>query len=452
MIRFTNKAWLLSVVCLMQHGVTIAQSTQYNNNLGLERRGGRYSGSTSTTIYYKVDGFAPRPADDVLDRLKVKWGQPTKGPYPGTISLPGTLYAGSSNVDSEMPVNWFQGIRVLLARSTDTRPDWSRGHDDEQTVWSDVVVNADGHFAVTFDHSSFHRLVGRNAPYQVGICLAEPAADDPFTLTWHAGQPVLPATVSTIDIAGPLPLTPELQQINAATAWGRENYNPAMLVRAVNGLRAMGKQEAIDRLAEYLALAVDIRFHNGKVDATNIDTGDRDGVFWIIRLLFEPANADERLPTPYVYVETFDDDEPDAPLWPYCPLDLFADIPLFLHTGGGGTGLPEDPSSHLNWARDHGVLRSEPLRPADDPLAATDKWLALPKTRRFMEQRSWFGPDPNGLRMQAFRMVAHLLPDVQWALGENAALEEEQWQALRKEFDRRRIHWDAEAQSYTLRP
>src|SRR5262249_45767503 len=159
---------------------------------------------------------------------------------------------------------------------------------------------------------------------------------------------------------------------NRASGWPFSNPNGVELIRAVNALQPLGKERALAVLEKYVELTQGGGYFSY--------FSDREIVFWIIRLLFEPIRLDDRIPSPAIRVFLSDRQFPEAMKWPLNPMAVFGDVPFMVGHRIGSSGHPEEPSSHIRWARLHGVIRDDPLVPTANPLGAAE---AILGSRRF---------------------------------------------------------------------
>lgn len=79
-------------------------------------------------------------------------------------------------------------------------------------------------------------------------------------------------------------------------------------------------------------MAPDGRLDNDRVpfDPANIDQGDYNIAFWIIRLLFEPAQAGMRIPQPMIGAAVPHPAQGDEERWPLFPIELVDDVPFMI--------------------------------------------------------------------------------------------------------------------------
>jgi len=393
---------------------------------------------------YDNRGNDPQPEPAVILGMRVKWREVVVQTYDSSLVVRGEVILQPG----QKWVTWLQGLRVLAAPGPGAKPDWSKGHRDADTVVADTVIGADNRFVAKFKLTDFPRPVGSRERFQFGIALPKSTAleERRGTITWDKDQPLLKDSLTRFEVAGPPKPGPTLQLIHAASATRRNRgeISSVGLIRAVNHLHGLGKAEAIAALREYCQQADDgFGVHDIPFDPENIETGDHTVVFWIARLLFEPAEAGERIPPPAIAISATRPGDPDFADWPLDPLELADDIPFLSGHGIGLGGVPEHPLWHLPWIERHCVLRERPLKPADDPLAAADRFLSLPKAQR----RNRFG-FTQGIRRQAWEMVAQLLPMPEPDEDGDIEFTNEAWQKLRLAAKERRIHWDDDKQEY----
>ena len=112
---------------------------------------------------------AARPAGDLEGRLSVEW-EPLVQATPRCIRVCGRLLVDADG--GLRPVEWLQGVRILVAREPNAETDWSTGHDRSSTAWHDGFVDAAGRFGVGFETSELVRLVVAGGEVQVGLALA----------------------------------------------------------------------------------------------------------------------------------------------------------------------------------------------------------------------------------------------------------------------------------------
>ena len=142
--------------------------------------------------------------------------------------------------------------------------------------------------------------------------------------------------------------------------WG---YNPRSVIRAVNTMQPLGKEKALAAVAEYL-----------RVSSVSFDAPGVDGMFLVLRTLFEIPTPPGHMPVMHVGQPSPMGPE-DLTKIPRFPIYIQDDIPFLMVSGYSGFGQPEAPESHLNYFREHGAFRSLPLVPPSNPSASIRKAL-----------------------------------------------------------------------------
>lgn len=226
-----------------------------------------------------------------------------------------------------------------------------------------------------------------------------------------------------------------MQAINGAPSVSPSyDWNPVMLVRAVNHLHSLGKTKAIAELREFMKIAGD---GWTKRDPGDIETADYQCVFPIVRLLFEPQNASESVPWMRIGAMLPMPRGEDQSLWPLFPLAIQDDLPFILINGVTLGGYPQHPYVHVDWAEKNGRLRAKPLRPADDPIASVERLARLPQTRRLFNDDWHYAL----LRRQAWEAIAHL---VRVPVNDSDSA----WEVHKKAAAKLKIRWDVDKQNY----
>jgi hypothetical protein len=402
------------------------------------------------------------PDEAELKRLRVSWGKPVMGycdyvslktaerkwfesdelHYYRALAIRGRLEIVPEDGKSTKPIDWIQGVRILLARKPNTKPDWSKRSNRDDSVWQDCVIRNDGSFFVNFNPDEIHRPVGGIEPFQVGLVLAKKSGR---TVTWTTKAAALPQSVTTVMVSGPKPLSPTMQAINGSPSVMEADFNPVMLIRAVNRLRALGKEKALAELREFHSIARGSR--NVLHDPTNIDTSDGECIFLIVRLLFEPADPKDKMPLMGIGAFQPSPKEIDKARWPLFPLALHDDVPFLLgQVYLFASGCPESPLAHVEWAEKHGKLRAKPLRPPDDPIKAADSLMATPEAKRLFKDN-----DRGDVRRQAWRMIQHLTDrsiDDWNFLPRRKYDADADWADYKRTAAKIKYHWDDKSQAY----
>jgi len=375
---------------------------------------------TDSTTYKDIRNYAARPAE-IPKSLAVNWDKPQFDLLGNIVTLRGTVLRDS---DNHKPVDWFQGVSVYLAKIPGWKADWTKGIDESSGLAKNVLLTPKGRFRITLHVRDFeHNHRTGPASYQVALALASHRGQERQRVEWKSSNTSLQSTISQLSIPAAPKIDKNLALINAVCS---TKATGADLVRVVNGLKPLGKQRALALLEEYL-------------QKTKSDQDDKFGVFWIIRLLFEPKNAGEKIPVPAIWVYG-----PSQTEWPLTPLASVFDVPFTLALGGGFGGLPEHPTSHIGWARRAGQIREDNFTPID-PLSAVEFVI---RSRRFAKlQKHERGQLSTTLRTQAIRMLElNSMPGVEPALQKDLLKKTNSpWENLRKPFPkelRKRFKWE----------
>jgi hypothetical protein len=148
-------------------------------------------------------------------------------------------------------------------------------------------------------------------------------------------------------------------QLHQAATMTFENYNPMIVVQAVNALQPLGKTEALNQIENYL--------QNEGANQDNL------GLFWVLRVLFD-VSAEQGFPPVQIGQPTIapPTNRSDFPRY---PIVIVQDVPLLVVNGYALGGLPENVQAHVDYYRLHGTLRSQPLDPASDVVAVKDEFM-----------------------------------------------------------------------------
>lgn len=399
--------------------------------------GGRWK---ETTYFSEIEGYAAPPEEikksevDFDQQYLVAYDPPKLDTFGNRCTLSGRLKYVIGEENATAPVNWFQGISVILALESDTTPDWSVSVNREQTLVESVVLNNDGTFSATFDLRESKRNPGEAQKFQVGVAIAitrPVSASGRQNLTWSSGDPVAKESVRFITIPASAQIASEIRLIDQASKWPFEDRDGTKLIRAVNALQRLGKDKALASLRYYLE--------------NQSDPYEEDGVivFWIIRTLFEPVDLQQRIPRPMIYVSSYTGNVKQIKSWPISPIEIVDGVPFML--GGqimGRSGVPESPNSHIAWAEKFGAIREQPLSPKSSPIAAAEKLLRSQKFRSLPGDRKF---EINMVRSQALAMLAdNAIAD------EDFGYTDQDWKQLNKSNEASLV-WDTKKQQFVPR-
>ncbi len=229
-----------------------------------------------------------------------------------------------------------------------------------------------------------------------------------------------------------------VEQAPAPVGWA---FDPAALVRAVNGLQPLGTARALEILREYVRRAEQVR-------APDTDTRP---VLLILRLLFVPAAPATSLP-PFAL------GNPDIPLpnedpaWPYLPLALSHDLPFLLvgdYMVGGGM---RSPRHAIDEYATKGRLRAERLNPREpaeavELLLNSQEWQRIIPAERRLRSTAM-------LYTQVLRAVQPVYPtdeaDYQTLAAATPPVLAKLWEGHKAAIQSLKLRWDAQQQAFAL--
>ena len=223
-------------------------------------------------------------------------------------------------------------------------------------------------------------------------------------------------------------------------------YDPASLIRAVNTLRPLGKERALAVIREYLRV------------------GGGESMFLVLRVLFEVPDEPGHMPRMSIGAP-YPPEPKDPTLVPRFPLVIQDDIPLMLVRGYLVAGAGSGPEPHVRYFQEHGTLRSKPLRPGGDPLAALDRFVASPQW--LYEAKYAPGYNPRGVQVvqfsaldvangrhmimdQLLHLVADVYPLPQDRFGGILPFRgaEARWRKIKSEVAKLKLRWDPQTNRY----
>jgi hypothetical protein len=215
------------------------------------------------------------------------------------------------------------------------------------------------------------------------------------------------------------------------------DYDPIALVRAVNSLRALGKDDAVVALRRFAE----------RYPARGDDLSPHNSLDLVMPLAFERSDPEDEYPSFWITAREDWDGF----------LTVHKDIP-FRRGSVLLMGREGDKIELINWAQAHGRLRATALRPADDPLAAAEAAIEAWHVGQELDRSSTEILSPmeeakernfaaHVMREEGLRCIAHLLKlradDLPY-LGQDDA----EWSRLKAECRRLGIRWSEERQEY----
>lgn len=171
---------------------------------------------------------------------------------------------------------------------------------------------------------------------------------------WERGEPPDPKILPEEQLRSLLRLIDKAPSYNSAY-----HCNPLRVIQIVNALQPLGKEKALAAIEEYLRVA------------SKLEDNGREGVFLVLRVLFDIPTDPGYMPRMYVGAP-YPSEPKDAKQIPRFPILLQDDVPLLLVSGYMLAGIPQQPESHVKYFREKGQLRSKLLSPGDAPLGLFD--------------------------------------------------------------------------------
>lgn len=127
------------------------------------------------------------------------------------------------------------------------------------------------------------------------------------------------------------------------------DYDPSYIIGTVNALHPLGKDEALSQIDSYLR-------GPGKTNLCQ-------GLFWVLRVLFEPPEGQS---FPPVYIGQFNIPDPPHPAkLPRFPIVMLRDVPFLVVNNLVLGGKAEPVATHVAYFREHGTIRAKPLAPPE---------------------------------------------------------------------------------------
>ena len=206
-------------------------------------------------------------------------------------------------------------------------------------------------------------------------------------------------------------------------------YNPTGMIRAVNGLHTLSKNDVLEGVREY-----------ERVRSPLSSSSSRSVCLLLVCLLDSPPNKTTRLglgvPSPRIT-------DADRAFLPRYPILIVADIPLVLVHGYTFFGSPTRMVQHVaEWFQAAGPMRAKPLRPHDNPLEVWYMLRALPSWQHYLQLED---SDRLMVAGQLWSTVEHLVPDDRLHhRSEDGA----GWRAAEEHLRKVGIHWEPEEQAF----
>ena len=316
----------------------------------------------------------PYPDTKELAKLRVEWLPVAIDELGEVVAIRGRLKRLTNRAEL-VPIAWRQGITVAIKKNPVSDGDESSEPFRLTTNWAaheTGITKASGKFEVRIKLNELNRDPEKTQNFRCAIALAKHQArpDSGPTIAWSSADEPMKNSIATLAIPPNKSIDETMRAIQAACK-EEQSFEPLAIIRVVNALQPLGKEAALQRIEKYLKLKEQIdQFGDGV-----------NGVFWVLRILFEPIELGQRIPPPHAFVRHIDKSvEAD---WPLNPIVLVNDIPFrFVGGGMGGGGMPEHPRSHIDFVRKNCVIRDAPLRPFGDPVLTGQQLIDSPLITR----------------------------------------------------------------------
>ncbi len=238
---------------------------------------------TRSSFYSNIRNFAVRPEGMEDLKFRLTWQPPQFDRLGNLFTVSGQLKVMQG--EKIHPVDWFQGITVYMGVAAAEPADWSAGITEDNALEATTILDHDGSFSAEFNvrEAGYDRKHG--GQFQFGVALAQhkPGTGDTQQVIWSSKIPIQQQSIQMLQV----PIAPELPEqvvlIDDACAW--PDTSAARLIRAVNALQKSGKKQALRHLQQYSDLTESSSYYE-----------DREIIFWIIHLLFEPSRLGDRIP------------------------------------------------------------------------------------------------------------------------------------------------------------
>jgi hypothetical protein len=404
---------------------------------------------------------------DEVKQLRVEWAEPVRKTTVehairgSNLVLAGSIYLLQEDGTTRKPIDWPLEISVYLSRRPGRHADWGRVLRSDEVLKNELQVGMDeqelaergkpperrqkipfksGRFTTTFKTKGLNLAPGRKEEYQIAVAVAQRGK-------WPSG--LVEQTVTLLHIEGPQPISETMQIINGCPSPDGPTFEPAYLIRAVNHLRAMGKEKAIAALREFRNTAGGPELRRELVIPANLDTSNEYCLGSLIPLLF-PNLWDRNSPRPANtrHVADF--------------IRVQSDLPFltgrvgFHSTFYAGGEHPHSMRSLVDAAEKKGLLLDKPMRPPDAPLEAAEALCEqLRKEGKLVGSFGRVNETQQWIREQAWRTLKHLAKTsyedpLRFAIGKGGSPEiaEQRWAKLKAEVAKLNVRWDEQKQEY----
>lgn len=219
----------------------------------------------------------------------------------------------------------------------------------------------------------------------------------------------------------------------APLAKGRE-FSPRAMIGAVNTLRMLGKDVAFAVIEEYLRLETS--------ECLDIDASER--VLLLARVLFDMPKTTDSWPE-FMAGASSPPPPRDRTAVPRFPIIVVDDVPLCIVSGYASVGPAESPEADLAVYKRRAILPKRLLVPPDNPLGI------MKKCDTILELA--FRPSIDNRALIAMQLLRfdqrHTFRDANaFDAFARSSLDAKSWDALKGDFGRRQMKWDANKLQY----
>jgi|GEM_PF-6409498 len=377
------------------------------------------------------------PSPEMLHSIRVEWGDMKWDSFGNEYRLTGRLIVPHDETGTAAPIEWRQGVLVVIARTPDDSPDWLSGTDDKNSLRKMSVTERNGTFDVEVGSHEWNRRPLQSEAFQIGIVLAtHELADNVETaeVTEHHGAI---ATSIRVQLFPEVPdVSPDLRAINDARLWTWEKSNQQDFIRAVNRLHRLGKSNARDVLNQYRA-----KCGEGTHQCGSDITGK------IADVLFEPIQLKDRLQGPGKFFRFERAGLDNLRFVEQEAVEFVGEIP-FLMTDGPQRWWCCGIGRDLETSEDRTVLRDDPLEPTCHPLNAAD---ALIRSHRVRSLHAlWKQESIESIRFQAVHAVKDLLETKVKLCDDLQHISNDNWRQYLTAANELQIEWSVEEQRFVI--
>ena len=178
-------------------------------------------------------------------------------------------------------------------------------------------------------------------------------------------------------------LYPYLELVHKSPLNQGYEFNPLALIRAVNGLHSLGKEQALAVLRRYFEL-IELIADIERSWEYNINP---KRIFLIARLLFVRNDSNPQMPKLLLGLPDVEPSSKDNS-WPLFPLAIERQIPFFMVQGYSIGGRGASPLPHLDYCQQQCQLRHQPLEPETSPIVAVESLLASERFKRLIARKN----------------------------------------------------------------